>query len=39
MGGKYIGGSDYNAWVAGYSTTSYVSLSTWDYYPATTRSA
>jgi hypothetical protein len=33
MGGKYIGGSDYNAWVAGYSTTSYVALSTWDYYP------
>jgi hypothetical protein len=33
MGGRYIGGSDYNAWVAGYSTTSYVALSTWDYYP------
>jgi hypothetical protein len=33
MGGQYIGGSDYNAWAAGYSTTSYVALSTWDYYP------
>lgn len=33
MGGRYIGGSDYSSWVAGYSTTSWVTLSTWDYYP------
>ena len=33
MGGRYIGGCDYSSWVAGYSTTSWVTLSTWDYYP------
>lgn len=33
MGGRNIGGSDYHGWVAGYSTTSWVDLSTWDYYP------
>ena len=33
MGGRYIGGSDYASWAAGYATTSWITLSTWDYYP------
>ena len=34
MGGSTLsGGSGYQAWVNGYSTTSWVTLGTWDYYP------
>ena len=32
MGGR-SGGAGYDTWKAGYSTTSWVTLSTWDYYP------
>ena len=36
MGGANIGGTDYNSWVNGYTSTTQpggISLSTWDYYP------
>src|SRR2546429_628889 len=34
LGGSNLnGGVGYDAWVAGYSTTSWITLSTWDYYP------
>jgi hypothetical protein len=34
MGGSNLnGGTGYDAWVAGYATTSWDSLSTWQYYP------
>ncbi len=34
MGGSSLSnGTGYQAWMSGYSTTSWVDLSTWDYYP------
>ena len=34
LGGSNLnGGSGYDAWVAGYATTSWITLDSWDYYP------